>query len=76
MDSVVATSVACARSDSAPKSEAVHRQLQHSHTRDTSAPTAGPEAGDQNPYGVAVVPRSVGKLIQGNILVSNFNNRR
>ena len=39
-----------------------------------SAPTAGPEAGDQNPYGVAVVPRTVGNLIQGNILVSNFNN--
>jgi hypothetical protein len=39
-----------------------------------SAPAAGPEAGDQNPYGVAVVPRSVGKLIQGSILVSNFNN--
>jgi len=39
-----------------------------------SAPAAGPEAGDQNPYGVAVVPRTVGNLVQGNILVSNFNN--
>ena len=39
-----------------------------------SAPAAGPEAGDQNPYGVAVIPRTVGKLIKGNILVSNFNN--
>jgi hypothetical protein len=39
-----------------------------------SAPAAGPEAGDQNPYGVAVIPRRVGKLIKGNILVSNFNN--
>lgn len=39
-----------------------------------SAPTAGPEAGDQNPYGVAVIPRTVGKLVKGNILVSNFNN--
>jgi hypothetical protein len=39
-----------------------------------SAPAAGPEAGDQNPYGVAVVPRTVGKLVKGNILVSNFNN--
>lgn len=27
-----------------------------------------------NPYGVAVVPRSIGKLTKGNILVSNFNN--
>jgi hypothetical protein len=40
----------------------------------SSAPAAGAEAGDQNPYGVAVVPRSVGKLHQGSILVSNFNN--
>ena len=39
-----------------------------------SAPAAGFEAGDQNPYGVAVVPTSVGNLIKGDILVSNFNN--
>jgi hypothetical protein len=33
-----------------------------------------PTNGDVNPYGVAVVPTSVGKLVQGDILVSNFNN--
>ncbi|MBV9258144.1 MAG: hypothetical protein JO215_09010 [Ktedonobacteraceae bacterium] len=33
-----------------------------------------PANGDQNPYGVVVVPRSVGKLVRGDILVSNFNN--
>jgi hypothetical protein len=33
-----------------------------------------PANGDVNPYGVVVVPRSTGKLIQGHILVSNFNN--
>ncbi len=32
-----------------------------------------PANGDQNPYGVAVVPRSTGDLHQGNVLVSNFN---
>jgi hypothetical protein len=32
-----------------------------------------PANGDQNPYGVAVVRRSVGDLYQGNVLVSNFN---
>jgi hypothetical protein len=32
-----------------------------------------PANGDVNPYGVALVPRSTGSLIQGNILVSNFN---
>ena len=40
----------------------------------SSAPAAGFEKGDQNPYGVWVVPRTVGNLIKGNILVSNFNN--
>ena len=39
-----------------------------------SAPAAGPEAGDQNPDGVAVILRTVGKLINSNILVSTFNN--
>lgn len=33
-----------------------------------------PANGDVNPYGVAVVPRTMGNLTQGNILVSNFNN--
>jgi DNA-binding beta-propeller fold protein YncE len=33
-----------------------------------------PANGDVNPYGVARVPQSKGSLIQGNILVSNFNN--
>jgi len=33
-----------------------------------------PANGDVNPYGVAVIPRSVGMLKSGNILVSNFNN--
>ena len=33
-----------------------------------------PGNGDVNPYGVAVVPHSTGNLVQGNVLVSNFNN--
>jgi len=32
-----------------------------------------PANGDVNPYGIVVVPRSVGSLQAGNILVSNFN---
>ncbi|MBV9604180.1 MAG: hypothetical protein JO027_03700 [Solirubrobacterales bacterium] len=39
-----------------------------------TAPKAGPAKGDQNPYGVAVVPRGAGKLVRGDVLVSNFNN--
>jgi hypothetical protein len=34
-----------------------------------------PGNGDVNPYGVAVIPRSTGDLIQGNVLVSNFNDK-
>jgi hypothetical protein len=33
-----------------------------------------PPNGDVNPYGVAVVPTTIGKLVQGKVLVSNFNN--
>lgn len=32
-----------------------------------------PSDGDVNPYGVAVVPLSIGALVKGHILVSNFN---
>lgn len=32
-----------------------------------------PSNGDVNPYGVAVVPKTIGALTEGNILVSNFN---
>ena len=34
-----------------------------------------PKNGDVNPYGVAVVPASTGRLVAGDVLVSNFNNR-
>jgi len=40
----------------------------------TSGPSTIPPNGDINPYGVAVVPRSSGKLMRGHILISNFNN--
>jgi len=33
-----------------------------------------PANGDVNPYGVAVVPASTGRLVKGDVLVSNFNN--
>jgi hypothetical protein len=34
-----------------------------------------PANGDVNPYGVAVVPRTAGRLVGGDTLVSNFNNK-
>ncbi len=42
----------------------------------SAVPLSGPAKGDVNPYGVAVVQRSVGKLIKGDVLVSNFNNAK
>src|SRR5262245_61467470 len=33
-----------------------------------------PGNGDVNPYGVAVVRHTIGSLVKGNVLVSNFNN--
>lgn len=32
-----------------------------------------PPNGDQNPYGIVTVPRSVGSLRRGDLLISNFN---
>jgi hypothetical protein len=44
----------------------------------TTVTTLGPTVpanGDVNPYGLAVVPSSVGRLRAGELLVSNFNDR-
>src|SRR5215469_8782718 len=35
-----------------------------------------PKVGDVNPYGIAVVPASKGALVAGDVLVSNFNNKK
>ncbi len=43
-----------------------------SHTIKTVASTV-PGNGDVNPYGIVVVPMTTGKLVQGNLLISNFN---
>ena len=34
-----------------------------------------PANGDVNPYGIAVVPQTAGRLVRGDILVSNFNSK-
>jgi hypothetical protein len=49
------------------------------HVANTKPPTVStvsstvPSNGDINPYGVFAVPRTIGRLTKGNILVSNFN---
>ncbi len=42
----------------------------------SAVPRSGPAKGDVNPYGVAVVQRSTGKLVKGDVLVSNFNDAK
>jgi hypothetical protein len=42
-------------------------------TMNTQVASTVPANGDINPYGVAVVQRSVGELVKGDVLVSNFN---
>ncbi len=39
-----------------------------------SSTPAKPGDGDLNPYGVSVVPETIGRLVKGDVLVSNFNN--
>jgi len=40
----------------------------------TTLATTVPPNGDVNPYGIVTVPRTVGALKRGDVLVSNFNN--
>jgi len=47
--------------------------IKPSFTISTIASTI-PGNGDLNPYGTFVVPTTIGSLVQGDILVSNFNN--
>jgi hypothetical protein len=41
----------------------------------STVPASGAGAGDVNPYGTAVVPRTIGDLERGDVLVTNFNNQ-
>lgn len=66
---VVAVAMALAAPASATPSNFIG---QFSH-QDVVASTV-PGNGDINPYGVAVVPQSIGKLHANHVLVSNFNN--
>src|ERR1035441_4532833 len=51
---------------------AVAESLATPHTITTIASTV-PANGDINPYGIFVVPNTVGSLVKGNLLISNFN---
>lgn len=40
----------------------------------TVVSTTVPSNGDVNPYGIFQIPETVGNLVKGNLLISNFNN--
>ncbi len=58
----------------APAAQARGSSFIGGFTTVTTIASTVPHNGDVNPYGMAVVPRTVGDLAQGDILVSNFNN--
>jgi hypothetical protein len=64
--------VALALADSAPAGAAPVPYLSHFTTVTTVASTV-PSNGDLNPYGVANVSFTMGSLVRGDTLVSNFN---
>jgi hypothetical protein len=86
---VALTLVALAGCGSSSSNSSTSSSSSRSAAATTAAPTAAafiaplktfstvastvPANGDVNPYGIAVVPTSVGKLKAGEVLVSNFN---
>jgi hypothetical protein len=50
-------------------------QAQLSSLRDVTVSSVVAPNGDANPYGLAVVPKTIGNLTAGNVLVADFNNQ-
>jgi len=71
---LAAAPAGAARVGHAPSHRSFIGRLHTISTVASAVPASGPAAGDQNPYGVAVIPRSTGDLVRGDVLVSNFNN--
>jgi hypothetical protein len=70
---VTATTVATAAATATTATTSGHSSfIGPLHTVSTIASTV-PANGDVNPYGTAVVPRSTGTLVKGDVLISNFN---
>jgi hypothetical protein len=74
VSAIVAAGVVASPRAEATQSSAFINRFNIVDTIASTVPTTGPGSGDQNPYGVAVVRHSQGKLVKGDVLVSNFNN--
>ena len=72
--SVAVSAIIAAASAAAPQARAQDAAHAGGFGTVTTIASTVPPNGDVNPYGVAVVGHSQGKLVRGNILVSNFNN--
>ena len=73
-DSATSTSSTPATASAEPAARTAGSFLGQLHAGSQIASTV-PAKGDVNPYGLAVVPTTTGRLTVGNILVSNFNDK-
>jgi hypothetical protein len=71
---VIAAQASPALAHSRPMPMPMSAQQQLSALSNTQVGSTVPANGDTNPYGMAVVPFSSGKLKAGDVLVANFNN--
>jgi hypothetical protein len=67
-----AAPAASSRADAASTSTPAQAQL--NALEDVRVGSAVAPNGDDNPYGIAVVPKTIGALTAGNLLVADFNN--
>jgi sugar lactone lactonase YvrE len=72
---VLSASLAVAVAVALPAPRAFVNRLKTTSLIASAVPATGLGAGDVNPYGTAVVPKTVGDLHRGDVLVSNFNNQ-
>ena len=73
-NSTTGTTPAPATSSAKPAAQTAASFLGQLHAGSQIASTV-PAKGDVNPYGLAVVPATAGRLTAGDILVSNFNDK-
>jgi hypothetical protein len=72
----ISPAVAIGSKEAGPAASSFIGGLHKISTISSAVPTAGNAKGDQNPYGVAVVPSTMGSLVAGDVLVSNFNDKK
>jgi hypothetical protein len=73
LSTTIAAALACAVLAPGAASAFDHPFIGQFHTI-TSLGSTVPANGDLNPYGIVTVPQSMGALVRGDTLVSNFNN--